>query len=213
MPDALIWGASGGIGSALVRVLKQAGWRVFAAARDVATVPAEADHAYAFDAANPTSISQVEILVAHETEGLDLVVYAAGDLRAELLKKQSADDWSAVLDANLNGAFLAASKSLYILKPDGHMFFMGAYIDHVTLPKMGAYAVAKAGLAVLVEVLRKENRKQRFSLVRPGAVDTAFWEAAPFKKPANIKPPEAVATAILAHFDAGQNTDLDLPTE
>jgi uncharacterized protein YbjT (DUF2867 family) len=39
MPDALIWRASGGIGSAIVRRLKGEGWRVFAATRDERKTP------------------------------------------------------------------------------------------------------------------------------------------------------------------------------
>ncbi len=90
------------------------------------------------------------------------------------------------------------------------MMFMGAYVDHVVLPKMAAYAVAKAGLETMVAVLRKENRKHKFTVVRPGAVDTPFWEKAPFKKPADAKSPEAVAQAIVAHYRTGENTDLNL---
>lgn len=210
MADALIWGASGGIGAALVTTLHDAGWRVLAAARDVASVPAQASIVCPFDAADPASFKEAALLLAHETQAVDLVVYAAGDLRAELVKKASPADWNAVLDSNLTGAFLAASHSLYLLSDGGLMAFMGAYVDHVTLPKMAAYAAAKAGLQTLVDVMRKENRRQRFAVVRPGAVDTSFWESAPFKLPSDAKSPQAVARAILDHFHSGQNTDLNL---
>jgi NAD(P)-dependent dehydrogenase (short-subunit alcohol dehydrogenase family) len=210
MANALIWGASGGIGRALVRILKQNGWQVFAAARDITRIPDEADFTYTFDAAIPATISETQLLVAQDSRGLDLVIYAAGSLRPALLKKTEPDDWSVVIDANLTGAFLAASGSLYMLNDAGHLMFMGAYVDHVTLPKMASYAVAKAGLETMVDILRKENRRQRFSVVRPGAVDTAFWENAPFKKPANAKSPEAIAQAILEHYNKGENSDLNL---
>ncbi|MGQ9850581.1 MAG: SDR family NAD(P)-dependent oxidoreductase [Aggregatilineaceae bacterium] len=210
MTDALIWGASGGIGQALVRILKQQGWRVFAAARNTSRIPSEADFTYRFDVALPNTINETQLLVAQDSAGLDLVVYAVGDLRPDLLKSTSFDDWMAVMHANLSGAFLVASRSLYLLKDAGHMMFMGAYVDHVVLPKMGAYAVAKAGLETMVAVLRKENRKHKFTVVRPGAVDTPFWEKAPFKKPADTKSPEVVARAILAHYLAGENSDLNL---
>ena len=210
MADALIWGASGGIGQALVRLFKQEGWRVFAAARNVSRIPDGADFTYRFDALMPGTINETQLLIAQDSQGLDLVVYAAGDLRPDLLKNTDPDDWSAVMHANLTGAFLIASKSLYLLNDAGHMMFMGAYVDHVVLPKMAAYAVAKAGLETMVTVLRKENRKHKFSVVRPGAVDTPFWEKAPFKKPADAKSPEVVARAILAHYLAGENSDLNL---
>ncbi|GAB4413788.1 MAG: SDR family oxidoreductase [Anaerolineae bacterium] len=210
MADALIWGASGGIGAALVSTLHHAGWRVLAVARDVARIPAQASFVCSFDAANPASFKEASTLLAHETQGVELAVYAAGELRAELLKKMSLTDWDAVLVSNLTGAFLAASHSLYLLNEGGLMAFIGAYVDHVTLPKMGAYAAAKAGLETLVTVLRKENRRQRFAVVRPGAVNTALWQNAPFRLPADAKPPEAVAQAILAHYHSGGNDDLNL---
>lgn len=210
MTEALIWGASGGIGQASVRLLKQEGWRVFAAARHVDRIPPEADFAYHCDVAVPATIGETQLLVAHETQGIDLVIYAVGDLRPALLAKASPEDWDAVLTSNLTGAFMVASRSLYVLKEGGLMVFTGAYVDHVTLPKMGAYAVAKAGLATLVAVLRKENRQHRFSVVRPGPVDTPFWDKAPFRKPADAKPPQVMVRAILDHYQAGHNHDLDL---
>ena len=208
--DALIWGASGGIGRALVRTLKSQGWQTFAAARNLSRIPTEADAMYHFDATVPGTINEAQLLIAEDSQGLDLIVYAAGNLRTELLAKTASEDWLAVMNANLTGAFLTATRSLYMLKEGGHMMFMGAYVDHVTLPKMAAYAAAKAGLETMVAVLRKENRRHRFSMVRPGAVDTSFWEKAPFRKPADAKSPEAVAQAILAHYHAGINGDLNL---
>lgn len=86
MADVLIWGGgSGGIGQALVRELKHQSWRVFAAARDTARIPDKADYTYRFDAAVPGTISETQILAAQDSQGIDLVVYAAGDLRPALL--------------------------------------------------------------------------------------------------------------------------------
>lgn len=208
--DALIWGASGGIGAALVTTLKDAGWRVFAAGRNTANIPASADKALRFDAGNLATFRDVNFAVARESEGVDLVVYAAGNLRAAQFKQMSQDDWQTVITGNLTGAFLAANHSLSVMTATAHMVFIGAYIDHLILPKMGAYAVAKAGLDPLAAVLQKENRKMRFTVVRPGAVDTDFWDDAPFRKPADAKPPSVVAEAILAHHNAGTRGDLNL---
>ncbi|MCZ7544316.1 MAG: SDR family NAD(P)-dependent oxidoreductase [Anaerolineae bacterium] len=210
MPEALIWGASGGIGQALVAALKRDGWRVFAAARNTQRIPPEADCTYGFDVSDTQSFKEAATLLAHDVSGLDLIVYAAGALRAEMLKRMRAEDWAEVLASNLTGAFLAASYGVHLLKPEGHMMFIGAYIDHVTLPKMGAYAAAKAGLETMVEVLRAENRRLRFSVVRPGAVDTPFWEHAPFRRPTNARAPAVIAEAILAHYHAADAGDLNL---
>lgn len=210
MPEALIWGASGGIGSALVRTLKGRGWRVFAAARDESRIPGEADQTYRFDAGAAQTISGIPPLIAPESDGLDLMVYAAGALRNGLLDRMPPDEGRLVLESNLTGAWLAAQSSLPLMKDGSLMVFIGAYIDHLILPKMGVYAAAKAALDPLVAVLAKENRKLRFSIVRPGAVDTPFWEQAPFKLPKDAKPPAVVAEAIYGHWISGQGGDLNL---
>ena len=90
------------------------------------------------------------------------------------------------------------------------MMFIGAYVDHLLLSKMGAYAAAKAALEPFVQILRKEQRKLRFSVVRPGAVDTPFWDNAPFKLPADAKLPRQIAEQILTHYNAGLNEGLNL---
>jgi NAD(P)-dependent dehydrogenase (short-subunit alcohol dehydrogenase family) len=210
MPDALIWGASGGIGQALVSELDVAGWRIFAAARDKATIPSVAYESYRFDAADQSAIKDIAKDLAHKTGGLDLWVYAAGELQASLIRKMGPDAWSAVLRSNLDGAFLTASQTVHLVKDGGQATFIGAYVDHLILPKMGAYAVAKAGLEPLVQVLQKENRKVNFTLVKPGAVDTDFWKNAPFKMPADAKSPTVVAQAIITQFESGKSGVLAL---
>lgn len=210
MPNALIWGASGGIGSALVQALKSREWQVVAVARHTEHIPDIADHTYEFNASDEHSFQQVAMFAAQEVSEFDLVVYAVGDLTYEKLDRMAYEGWQDTINSNLNGAFLAAHHSLPLLKKGGHMFFIGAYIDHVRLPKMGAYAVAKAGLEELVNLLAKENRRKNFTLVRPGAVDTNFWEQVSFSKPDDAKAPTVVAQAIIDHYQSEADGALDL---
>ncbi len=209
MPEALIWGASGGIGSALVTLLKEKGWQVFAAARDESRVP-PADLICTFDAANAYSFKEAAMKVAYESSGIDLVVYAAGGLVAAPVADITSDGWDAVIESNLSGAVRAAQVSVPLTKEGGHMMFIGAYIDHLILPKFAAYAAAKAGLEPLVGILAKEHRKHKFTVVHPGAVATPFWENAPFSLPKTAKQPLVVAEAILARWESGESGKLDL---
>jgi NAD(P)-dependent dehydrogenase (short-subunit alcohol dehydrogenase family) len=191
------------MGRALVQQLVGEGWRVFAAARETERIPDGVYRSYQFDATNRSSLKDIAIDLAHETSGLDLWVYAVGGLQAEVLRKMSDGSWAEVLDSNLGGAFMAINQTIHLINEGGQAAFIGAYIDHLILPKMGAYAVAKAGLETLVDVLQKEQRKVNFTLVKPGAVDTPFWQNAPFKMPGNAKSPEAVAEAIVAQYQQG----------
>ena len=210
MPNALIWGASGGMGQALVQQLKDNGWQVFAAARNSFKVPDVADGIFEFNAADEFTFQQVMRLVGQEVEQLDLVVYTAGGLAYEKLDRMETDGWQATMDSNLNGAFYAANNSLPLMPKGTHMVFIGIYASHIRLPKMGAYAVAKAGLDELVTLLAKENRRHNFTIVRPGAVDTDFWEQVAFSKPDDIKSPDVVATAIIEHIAEDKSGALEL---
>ncbi|MFW5748261.1 MAG: SDR family NAD(P)-dependent oxidoreductase [Chloroflexota bacterium] len=210
MPDALIWGASGALGSALVKQLNKNGWRVLAVARDESRIPDEAAFTFQFDAGDPASITAAVTLCAHETEGIDLVVYAAGGVIPSPLDKMDVENWQAVLDANLSGVYYAARSSLNLMNKNAHFMAIGAYVHKITLPRMGAYATAKAGLETLIQTLQKENRKLNITIVRPPAVDTPFWENVPFSLPESALQPNDVANAIIEHYNSGGSGELDL---
>jgi NAD(P)-dependent dehydrogenase (short-subunit alcohol dehydrogenase family) len=122
----------------------------------------------------------------------------------------SPEAWRRILDANLSGAFLAAHYSLPLLAGDAHLVFLGAVSERMRLPGLAAYAAAKAGLEALAETLRKEERRRRVTVVRPGAVETAIWEKVPFKMPHRALKPEDVAGRIVAAYDEGHSGVLDL---
>lgn len=210
MPNALIWGASGGMGQALVKHLKAEGWQVFAAARKTENIPDEADSTYEFDANQDDSFQQVAFLIAQEGVKVDLAIYTAGSLAYEKLDAMDYGAWQSTMNSNLNGAFLATHHTLPLMPKGSHTVVIGVYTDHIRLPKMGAYAVAKAGLEELMHLLAKENRRHNFTLVRPGAVDTNFWEQVSFSKPDNIKSPETVAQAIVDFVRADNSGVLEL---
>lgn len=210
MADVLIWGASGGIGGALAQLLKQHGWRVFAAARTEGKITGAMDGTFAFDASDPFSFDAVAMAVAQEADDLALVVYAAGTMSANAVADTSVGEWRAVQDANLNGAYLAAKASVHLLREGGHYMVIGAKVDNVSLPRFGAYAAAKAGLEPMMTVLAKEHRKLKFALIRPGAVDTPFWANVPFKLPLGAASAESVAAAILNTHESGGVGVIDL---
>lgn len=211
MPNALIWGASSGMGQALKNQLSELGWVIHAAARNTSKITGNADYTYEFDTDSPESIAQVCLLVAQQLDGVvDLMVYFSGSVAYDKLNAMGYKGWMATLNSNLTGAFLCATESLHLMAKGGHLMFIGAYIDHIRLPKMGAYAVAKAGLAELVTMLRKENRRMNFSIIRPGAVDTDFWEQVSFKKPDDAKSPDVVAEKIITQYNIGTGEDINL---
>lgn len=207
---ALIWGAAGGIGRALARRLRETGWQVVGVGRHSTDLAGVADHAFEADVADPFAVQRAVLAAGQEVGEASLFIYAAGDIAAEPAAKMAPEAFRRILDANLTGAYNTVHHSLPLLTPDAPLVFLGAVSERMRLPGLGAYAAAKAGLEAFAEALRKEERKRRVIVVRPGAVNTAFWRKVPFKMPGTALSPEAVADQVLAALDAGLQGPLDL---
>ncbi len=210
MKTAMIWGAHGGIGQALLRRLHHEGWTVVAMARQADRFTGLAAYAFDVDLSNPSTVQQAVMAAAQEVEAVDLWVYAAGDITSATVSAMTPEVWRRILDANLTGAFFATHYSLPLLAPDAHLFFLGAISERMRLPGLAAYAAAKAGLEAFAEALRKEQRQQKVTVVRPAAVNTPLWSKVPFRLPPGAMAPEDVAARILAAYAEGHRGTLDL---
>ena len=171
---ALIWGAAGGIGRTLARKLKDEGWQVIGVSRQGDDLDGVADYAFAADVADPFAVQRAVLAAGRRPVRRSLFIYAAGDIVAELAVKMTPDTFRRILDANLLGAYNALHHSLPLLAADAPLVFLGAVSERMRLPGLSAYAAAKAGLEAFAEALRKEERKRRVIVVRPGAVNTAL---------------------------------------
>jgi 3-oxoacyl-[acyl-carrier protein] reductase len=216
MSTAMIWGASGGIGRALVERLTQPDeasgedWEVWAIARSPSGLETLTPHVLQADVGNVRSVQQAALAVNEAGAQVDLWAYAVGDIAAVAAAEMTPETWRRILDANLNGAYLTIHYSLPLLVQEAHIFFLGAVSERMRLPRLSAYAAAKAGLEGFAEALRKEQRKRRVTVVRPGAVDTPFWTKVPFKLPPHAPKPETIAERILAAYHERHKGTLDL---
>ena len=207
---ALIWGATGGIGRAIARLLREADWDVVAVGRDlldledIATLTCEAD------VSDPNSVQSAVMTVSQEIDQIDWWIYAAGDIMASPLADTEPEEWRRILDANLTGVYLTAHYSLPLLSKDAAMYVLGAVSERMRLPGLGAYAAAKAGLEALGEVMRKELRRP-VVVVRPKAVQTDLWKKVPFNAPPGALTPDDLALRILNAYQEGyKDSRLDL---
>jgi NAD(P)-dependent dehydrogenase (short-subunit alcohol dehydrogenase family) len=210
MKTAMVWGASGGIGTALVKHLVDSGWEVVSVARNAGAVTALTSYAVEADVADIEAVRQA----VEEAKGMvgevSLWIYAVGDNLSAKVGDMSFEDWRHILDANLNGAFVAVNCSLPLLAADAHMVFLGAVSERLRLPGLSAYAASKAGLEAFGEVLRKEQRGRRVTMVRPKAVETGLWDKVPFNVPRGALAPEEVAERVLSAHEEGHDGTLNL---
>lgn len=210
MKTAMIWGAHGGIGQALMKQLRADGWTVLGVARQATRLQGLADITIEADVSKPHEVQQAVVAAGQEVDAIDLWVYTAGDITSATVSDMAPDAWQRILNANLTGAFLATHYSLSLLAPDAHLFFVGAISERMRIPGLSAYAAAKAGLEAFGEALRKELRKQKVTVVRPAAVTTPLWQKVPFRVPANALTPDAVAQRILTSYAEGVQGILDI---
>jgi len=210
MKTAMLWGASGGIGTALVNHLVDGGWEVLSVARDAGTVPALTSYVVEADVADPEDVQQAVERAKGMVGEVSLWIYAVGDNLSAKVEEMSFGDWSRILDANLNGAFTAVHYSLPLLASDAHMVFLGAVSERLRLPGLSAYAASKAGLEAFGEALRKEQRRRRVTVVRPKAVETGLWDKVPFSVPRGALEPGDVAERILSAYEDGHEGTLNL---
>lgn len=206
---ALIWGAGGGMGQAIVRALAEQGWQVLAAGRGVERLHELAQHRFEADVLSEGSVQDAIAGISRVASDIQLWVYVVGDITSERVEEMNIGAWRRILDANLSGAFLVTQASLPLLAKDAHLFYMGAIHERLRLPGLAAYAAAKAGLEAMAEVVRKETRR-KVCVLRPAAVDTDFWTKVPFKLPAHHTQPEEVALRLLQAYQNGETGTVDL---
>ena len=210
MKTAMVWGAGGGIGRGLVTRLAAEGWKVLAMGRHTSELASLTPYLFEADVADPEAVEQAMAAASQQTDAVDLWIYAVGDIAAAKVLDSAPDDWQRILQANLSGAYLTVHHGLPLLAKDAHIFFLGAVSERLRFPRFSAYAAAKAGLEALGEVLGKEERKRRVTVVRPTAVDTPLWEKSPFRLPAGAMSPDQVAERVLAAYQDGHRGTLDL---
>lgn len=210
MKNAMVWGAAGGIGRALVAELVAQGWRVFAVSRAPDMLTDLTPYSLDADVVDAFGVQNAVMAAGYEVDAIDMWVYAVGDIEVARVADVSTGTWQRIMDANLNGAFMTTHQSLPLLASDAHLFYLGAVTERLKLPGFAPYVAAKAGLEAFADTLRKEQRSRKVTIVRPGAVNTPFWEKVPVTMPRDAAAPDKVARRILEAYGAGHSGNLDL---
>ncbi|HEX8362340.1 MAG TPA: 3-oxoacyl-ACP reductase FabG [Longimicrobium sp.] len=180
---ALVTGGSRGIGLGIARALAEGGAKVAVVARDgsraeaaAAGLAGEGHRGFACDVADPEATAALVKQVEDEMGSLDVLVNNAGVTRDNLLMRIRDDDWNAVLDTNLRGAFnliRAASRGM-MKRRSGRIVNITSVVGITGNKGQANYAASKAGLIGLTKSVAKElgSRGVLVNAVAPGYIET-----------------------------------------
>jgi 3-oxoacyl-[acyl-carrier protein] reductase len=184
---ALVTGSTRGIGRGIAETLAGAGARVAVVGRDIgraedaaSAISSEA-RGFACDVGDIASVTTLVEAVEKEFGGVDILVNNAGLARDNILFRLKDDDWDAVLDANLRGAFVAiraASRGM-MKRRWGRIINIASVVGIVGNKGQANYAASKAGLIGLTKTVAKELASLNVlaNVVAPGFIETDMTTA------------------------------------
>jgi short-subunit dehydrogenase len=215
LANALVTGASSGIGRALCIELARRGSRVVLAARrreELDAVRAEIGRAGGKADVDVVDVADADAIAARvhfwddTLGGLDLVVANAG---VDAIAKVDRFEWAKVerlFHVNTLGALatLLPAAERMAARRRGTLAAITSLAGGRGLPGHAAYSASKAAVSKYLESIREELRPLgvRVVDVRPGFVDTPLTRGAPFAMPFRMQP-EAAADVIATGLERG----------
>ncbi len=183
---AIVTGAGRGIGEAIARRFAAEGARVAVVSRTESNSQKvadaiDADHVgrarpYAVDVADFDAVQKVGEQILADFGRVDVLVNNAGITRDTLAMRMSSDDWDAVLDTNLKGAFNFTRSVLraMVKRRSGRIVNISSVSGLMGLAGQANYAASKAGLIGMTKSIARElaSRGITVNVVAPGFIET-----------------------------------------
>ena len=197
---AVVTGAGRGIGKGIALKFASEGAAVAACGRTLANVEATVAEIsknggkatpYTVDVADGAQVTVTCDKILKEFGHIDVLVNNAGVTRDQLLMRMSDEDWDAVLDTNLKGAFhFAKAVTRPMLRQrSGHIINISSIIGLTGNAGQSNYAASKAGLIGFTKSLARElaSRNITVNAVAPGFIMTDMTQALGEEAQATLK--------------------------
>ncbi|MDE3176496.1 MAG: SDR family oxidoreductase [Pseudomonadota bacterium] len=171
---ALVTGAAGGIGGAIVRQLRAEGARVAVADREVSAIAADAH--FPGDLLDKNYADRLPGAARQALGGLDILVNNAGVITRGDVTATSDADWSLSLGVNVEAPFRICRAAIPLMAAAGG----GAIVNIASCwglrpgPGHAVYCMTKAAIASLTQCMGLDHARQniRVNAVAPNEVNT-----------------------------------------
>ncbi len=203
---AVVTGGSRGIGLAIARALVSEGADVVICGRDRGALDRSASLLGSHAAAIACDVSQEEQVAAlfrtveQRFAGLDVLVNNAGIGVFGNVAALTPEQWRAVIDTNLSGAFYCSRLAIPLMKRSGggYIINIGSLAGVNAFAGGAAYNASKFGLNGFTEALMLDVRYDniRVSVIMPGSVETEFGSTGRAGSDWKLRP-EEIAQSVL----------------
>ena len=186
--NALVTGASGGLGQAIAKTLHAQGAKVVLSDREPELLTALKSELgeRAFIAAGNLSDSSVPATLLKEAEtqlsgGVDILINNAGLARDGLAMRMKDEEWDLVLNVNLSAAFRLSRAALrgMMSRRWGRIISIASIVGVTGNAGQANYAASKAGLIAMSKSLAQEiaSRNVTVNCIAPGFIVSAMTDA------------------------------------
>lgn len=156
----LITGASGGMGSALIRDFAKQGFRLALHHHNRIPVLPESENVAHFkaDLTNETEVSQLAANVTKRFGKIDILIHNAGISRSGMSWKMSTADWRETMAVNLDAPFFLSRAVVPFMREQkfGRIIHVSSVVAQTGFIGTSAYAASKAALLGLTKSMSKE---------------------------------------------------------
>lgn len=199
---AVVTGAGSGVGQAVALALAKQGWHIAIVGRraetlkdTIARAGADKDKLLACpcDIGQSVAVAQLGKDVLSKLGSVEVLVNAAGtNAPKRALEVLSLEDYHAMMDTNLNGAYYITQAFLPSMRAQksGTIVHVVSDAGKQASPKAGpAYVMSKFGLAGLTQSINAEERGNgiRATAIFPGDIDTPLLDKRPSPPPAEAR--------------------------
>jgi NADP-dependent 3-hydroxy acid dehydrogenase YdfG len=185
--NVLVAGATGGIGSELIKLLVSSKAVVFLTGRNQEKLSSIAEQngipserVFLMDVTNASRVNEVAASIHQQVEQLDIMINATGIGILKSIEDLSYEDFDRSVDVNLKGAFYLLKAFLPPMKKvkKGLVIHLPGVLGKAPMNGAGAYAATKYGLNGLTKSVREELRRTdiRITNIYLGGVDSPFWD-------------------------------------
>lgn len=183
---ALITGATGGIGGAIARKMRNAGATVVVSGRNVAKLDAEFDDEYIkipCDLAADGGAVELVMNTIERAGKIDILINNAGITRDTLLMRMTDEQFDEVINTNLRSCFKMCRAAIMPMMKNrfGRIINMASIIGTIGGPGQANYAASKGGMIAMTKSIAAEvaSRGITANAIAPGFIKTPMTDVLP----------------------------------